>query len=114
MAISRPNYTQIPNEILDDWMAKLSGAQFKVICKIWRNTFGWQKEKDGISVTQLAAATGIARRHIMRATQDLEEMDLIESKKTKGHTTIYRIKIASNSNDKKELPKTEVVTKLQS
>ncbi len=55
-----PNSTQIPDVILDHWMAELSGAEFKVLLYIARRTYGFGKESDNISLNQMAA--GIKRR----------------------------------------------------
>lgn len=89
-----PNYTQIPNEILDDWMAKLSGVEFKVVMKICRNTFGWHKGYDGISVSQLEAATGYGHSQISKAIHRLEEMQLISTVKHDGKVTTYQIRLS--------------------
>src|SRR6516225_8207638 len=56
-----PNSTQVPDVILDQWMAELSGAEFKVLLYIARRTYGFGKESDNISLTQLAS--GIRRRN---------------------------------------------------
>lgn len=55
-----PNSTQIPDVILDHWMAALSGAEFKVLLYVARRTYGFGKESDNISLNQMAA--GIRRR----------------------------------------------------
>jgi hypothetical protein len=55
-----PNSTQIPDVILDHWMAALSGAEFKVLLYVARRTYGFGKECDNISLNQMAA--GIRRR----------------------------------------------------
>src|SRR5262245_59224409 len=55
-----PNSTQIPDVILDRWMAVLSGAELKVLLYIARRTYGFGKDSDNISLNQLAR--GIRRR----------------------------------------------------
>lgn len=55
-----PNSTQIPDIILDRWMAELSGAEFKVLLYVARRTYGFGKESDNISLNQMAS--GIRRR----------------------------------------------------
>lgn len=55
-----PRSTQIPDEIFDEYMAELSGAEFKVLCYIARRTFGFRKEADAISINQICE--GITRR----------------------------------------------------
>lgn len=55
-----PNSTQIPDVILDHWMAALSGSEFKVLLYVARRTYGFGKDSDTISLNQLAR--GIRRR----------------------------------------------------
>jgi hypothetical protein len=55
-----PNSTQIPDIILDHWMADLSGAELKVLLYVARRTYGFGKESDNISLNQMAE--GIKRR----------------------------------------------------
>ena len=55
-----PNSTQIPDIILDHWMADLSGAELKVLLYVARRTYGFGKESDNISINQMAG--GIKRR----------------------------------------------------
>jgi phage replication O-like protein O len=55
-----PNSTQVPDVILDRWMAALSGAEFKVLMYVARRTYGFGKDSDRISLNQLAR--GIRRR----------------------------------------------------
>lgn len=55
-----PNSTQVPDVILDHWMAELSGSEFKVLLYVARRTYGFGKDSDRISLSQLAS--GIRRR----------------------------------------------------
>jgi len=93
MAIQSPNYTQIPNEIIDEWASKLTGSEYKIIIKICRNTFGWQKKKDLISISQIIKSTGIGRTRIVESIKKLELLDLIETNKSPGFTTSFRVKV---------------------
>jgi len=93
MAISKPNYTQIPNDILDNYMNQLSGAGIKVLLKICRNTFGWNKDKDKISLSQLVKSTGLCRQSALDAVKELIKIDLIDCITRKGKTNEYTIKI---------------------
>jgi phage replication O-like protein O len=84
-----PNSTQIPDIILDHWMARLSGAELKVLLYIARRTYGFGKENDRISLSQLAdgitkrdgsvldRGTGISRSSVARALNTLETMGIV-------------------------------------
>src|SRR5688500_20337815 len=48
-----PRYTQVPDELFDELMAHLSGAELKVLLYIIRRTFGFKKDSDNISLSQI-------------------------------------------------------------
>jgi hypothetical protein len=50
---SKPNYTPVPDELFDEQLPDLSGAELKVLLYIIRRTFGFKKESDNISLNQL-------------------------------------------------------------
>lgn len=62
--VDAPNYTQAPNIIFDEWMADMECTEFKVVMAIVRFTFGWHKERDRISLSQLEAMTGLSRQGV--------------------------------------------------
>ena len=55
-----PNSTQVPDVILDHWMAALSGAEFKIVLYVVRRTYGFRRASNDISLAQMAA--GIVTR----------------------------------------------------
>src|SRR5437588_2505941 len=55
-----PNYTMVPDELFDEHLAFLSGAELKVLLYIIRRTFGFKKDSDSISLSQML--TGIRTR----------------------------------------------------
>jgi hypothetical protein len=57
---SSPHYTQVPDDFFDVLLAELTPAEFKVAAYIVRRTFGWKKEADMISLSQMV--NGIRRR----------------------------------------------------
>lgn len=84
-----PNSTQIPDVILDYWMAELSGAEFKVLLYIARRTYGFGKDSDAISLNQISQGvtrrdgtaldrgTGVSKSSVARALNELEERRII-------------------------------------
>jgi hypothetical protein len=48
-----PNYTQVPDELFDQQLPDLSGAELKVLLYIMRRTFGFKKDADDISLNQI-------------------------------------------------------------
>jgi hypothetical protein len=84
-----PNSTQIPDIILDHWMAELSDAEFKVLLYVARRTFGFGKDSDNISLTQLTSGirrrdgtpldrgTGLSRSGVKKACKGLIERGVL-------------------------------------
>lgn len=91
-----PTTTPIPDELFDELMADLSGAELKVLLYICRRTFGFKKEKDNISLHQLVegittkkgrrldGGTGLGKASVARAVKSLETKGIIL--RTKRHS----------------------------
>lgn len=75
--LKSPNYTQIPNDILDKLMPRLSPTEFKIIMCLARLTLGWHVECAEASLSELSALSGLSRRTIQRAIIELESLGLI-------------------------------------
>jgi DNA-binding Lrp family transcriptional regulator len=105
-----PNTTPVPDELFDDLLADLSGAEVKVILYICRRTFGFKKESDTISISQMTGGiqkkdgdqldrgTGLSKDSVARAVKGLEEKGVIlrtrRRSEAKGdEPTTYRLNI---------------------
>jgi hypothetical protein len=103
-----PNYTNVPDEFLDFYVPYLSESELKVSLYIIRRTFGFKKEADSISLSQLENGivtkdgrvldygTGLSRPSIVNAIKGLLEKGIIEAEKSKSQnggnaTTTYRL-----------------------
>jgi Bacteriophage replication protein O len=69
-----PNTTQVPNILLDKVMPLLPEAPLKALLVIARFTYGFQKYSDKIGFGQLAKATGLERRSVIRAVKFLSDL----------------------------------------
>jgi phage replication O-like protein O len=78
------NFTQIPNVFFDYWMKKLSPAEFKVLMYIGRKTWGWRKNHDEISLSQMEEMTGLSRKGITKVMEKLEGFNLISRKRNQS------------------------------
>jgi hypothetical protein len=58
---SSPNFTSVPDEFFDELAPRLNGGEVKVLLYIIRRTFGFKKERDTISLSQML--NGIQRRN---------------------------------------------------
>lgn len=73
-----PNSTQLPNIVVDELMADMSGNQLKVYLVVIRKTVGWHKESDAISISQICKLTGLADdRTVKRILRYLHSKGLI-------------------------------------
>jgi phage replication O-like protein O len=105
-----PNTTQIPNDLFDTLMPQLSGGELKVLLYICRRTFGFRKDCDRISLSQIAhgittrtgrvldAGTGLCKRHVINALKALEKKNIIIITRTVDETGLnavntYRLNI---------------------
>jgi hypothetical protein len=105
-----PNYTQIPDELIDVLMPRLSEAELKVLLYICRRTFGFGKEADTISIRQMVegitardgrrldAGTGLSKAGVTKALASLRAKGIIlatrHTSPEYGHTaTTYRLRL---------------------
>jgi phage replication O-like protein O len=88
-----PRYTQVPDELFDDLMSHLSGAELKVLLYIIRRTFGFKKDVDNISLNQICKGiitregevldkgTGLSQQSVITALKGLVEKNAIVAKR---------------------------------
>jgi len=90
---SRPNTTPTPDEVFDLFLTMLTHAELKVLLYIIRRTYGFQKDSDSISLTQISSGivirkgenkgkrldsgAGITKRGAIKAVQGLEKKGLV-------------------------------------
>jgi DNA-binding Lrp family transcriptional regulator len=99
-----PNFTQYPNEILDNWMPHLSGNQTKIINVFVRQIYGYHKEYDRISIRQISQKTGISISKVFKDVKNLISIGCIKilKKGDKHNSHLYQI-----LNITEELPQRE-------
>jgi len=111
-----PRYTQVPDELFDELMSHLSGAELKVLLYIIRRTFGFKKDVDNISLNQICKGiitrdgevldkgTGLSQQSVITALKGLLEKNAIVAKrrssKEKGYeSTTYSLHLIPFSNN---------------
>lgn len=70
MSYNPPNYTQIPNALLDEHMPTMKDAELRVVLAIARETFGWHRKSRKLSIPELQAKTGMSNRGVINGVQD--------------------------------------------
>lgn len=82
---------QMPNFILDEYLTQITGAEYKVLSWVIRQTFGWvnkkggRKTRDYISHSQFQKKTGLSLRVITNCIQSLSIRGLIQITDTTGN-----------------------------
>jgi len=104
-----PNLTPVPDDFFDLLAPNLSEAELRVLIYILRRTFGFKKERDAISLSQMVSGirtkdgrtldlgTGMSRRGVMKGCAGLVEKGIIEVDKRlsdeKDHeTNVYSLR----------------------
>ena len=84
-----PKMTDVPDQIFDEFLPTFSGAELKVILYVCCKTFGWKKDSDDISLSQLLygvktgegrivdRGTGLSKPALLKALRSLEKNRLI-------------------------------------
>lgn len=81
MKISAPNYTQTPNSCFDEMFKALKEGELRVVLVLIRQTFGWHKSADRISLGQIARKSGMEKSSVCKSLKTLIEKDLVTKKK---------------------------------
>ena len=100
----------VPDELFDDLMVELSGAELKVLLYIIRRTYGFKKDSDNISLSQMLGGirardgrvldrgVGLSKKTLLGALRSLEEQHIILTERRqsieKGNEpTAYRLNV---------------------
>lgn len=76
-----PNSFQVPNAVIDELMSVLSGAEFKCYMLVVRQTTGWNKQKDAVSISQMMEKCSLSNRGVIDACEKLIELGLLTKSK---------------------------------
>lgn len=90
MGYQKPNYTQTPNTLFDLQIKEMGEAELKVTLAVIRKTFGWHKEKDKISLSQLIEITGLSRQGVINGvttaiSRGVIQRELVSNTKQGGY-----------------------------
>src|SRR6266496_5402618 len=84
-----PNYTMVPDQLFDELLVELSGAELKALLYIIRRTFAFKRASDNISLSQmlqgirtrdgrvLDRGVGLSKKTLLLALRTLEERGII-------------------------------------
>src|SRR4029077_10040645 len=105
-----PNYTQVPDQLFDELLADLPGAELKVLLYVMRRTFGFKKDSDNISLSQMLTGiktrdgrqldrgVGLSKPTLLKALRELINKDILiavrrQSREHGDESTNYRLNV---------------------
>jgi phage replication O-like protein O len=81
-------HVDLAHEIIENfYRLQLSGNEWRILWVIIRQTYGWKKKADRISISFFQKKTGLKRRHVSRAIKDLVERNIVTKNDTSFITT---------------------------
>jgi len=104
-----PSFTQVPDELFDALMPTLADCELRVLLYIVRRTFGFKREADTISLSQLVSGittrdgqvldrgTGLSKATVARGLKGLRDKGVIEAQRNRSaargdEPTTYRLR----------------------
>jgi hypothetical protein len=99
-----PNYTAIPNFVIDELMATIKGTQLLCMLLILRETIGYHRRYASISINYFIKKTGQSRSVVLRAIKALEKRELVSIKRYADNkkSNKFTIKITNLRGDSKK------------
>lgn len=70
-------------------MALLSGSEVKILAFIYRQTFGWHKQTEQISLRRIQLGTGLGKTGVIKSTRRLTDLRLIRRTRSIGKREVY-------------------------
>jgi hypothetical protein len=100
-----PTTTPTPDVVFDELLSRLTGAELKVLLYIIRRTYGFKKNIDPISLTQITSGivtrdgrvldkgTGLDRSSAIKAAKGLVEKGVVTVQKEKGEDGVNMVNV---------------------
>jgi phage replication O-like protein O len=95
-----PNHTQVPNDLFDRHMSEMERSELLVVLAAIRQTLGYHKHKDAISLTQFERMTGLSRTSVVDGIEHAIKRGLLRPCGTgKRGVIIYELVISDNQSN---------------
>lgn len=105
MPIDAPNYTQVPNALFA-LMPDMGNAELKVVLAVCRQTIGWHKTKDRLTVTRLAELTGLSRQSVYEGISQAIERGILIQEDCEALGHVYSLDIREPQESVKQVDTT--------
>lgn len=97
------NFTQVPNKFMQDVLLKTTTkSAVKVAYAAAAKLYGFHKEFDDISNSQLVSMTGLSERTVQRAKRELQAAGLFSIDDGDGRTNLSRWQVVYKKGDKSD------------
>jgi len=96
MTIQAPNYTQVPNAILDR-IHEMTLAEWKIVGVVCRLTFGWHKREEVVTLSRLETLTGLSRTSVLDGIVAAMDRGILGRRKLGAREVAYYLLVASDS-----------------
>jgi len=87
--IDKPTYTMLPNVLIES-MGEMTESEFRIVVAVARKTFGWQKERDLISLSQLIELTGMSKQGVCNGIEKAIENGWL-ARVSQGQSFVYEL-----------------------
>ena len=106
-AAQEPNYTRVPNDLMDYWLLRLSGSELKVLLYLMRRTFGFHRRGYEVGLRRISAAVGLHSETTELAIKRLQTLGLLSCENRPGRRTTYILEFTREVYGKSEHQRTE-------
>jgi hypothetical protein len=115
LGFDEPNYTQTPNVFFEDMMKLMGESELKVMLCAIRQTFGYHKQHDPISLTQFQRMTGLSRQGVLDGIEKAVRRGYLVpiGNGTRG-VTIYMVRVAGSPRLVNKVDQSKSLTSQQS
>jgi hypothetical protein len=110
----RPSYTMVPDELFDELLPDLSGAELKTLLFVVRRTFGFKRDADAISLAQmlhgvttrdgrvLHRGVGLSKPTLLAALRSLQARGILRAARRRSaargdEPTVYTLRFAERA-----------------
>ncbi len=111
-----PNGTIVPDDVFDVLAPELTEAELRVLLYVIRKTFGWKKNEDAISISQMVSGvktrdgrvmdkgTGMSKSAVWRGANGLVEKGILNRQQSQSEngeyeTNVYSLRFSAEADE---------------
>lgn len=96
---TKPGFTKVDDYFMDKVMPRVSGAEWKIICSVLRETVGEFREEETITVDRFMTMTGLERQAVIEAVRQVCLSTVIERRTQQiGRQRTFRFRAIPHAN----------------